>query len=189
MRNYSDMPLICSISRDDEEFMVSSVGDNPYFWKQIPVLRDVFHGRFEKHNIETLDGKTLKNPWMFDMHLALPVCKALKEIDDRFVIPEWVKDIDYSKDKDFKRFRAAVDLDIVKSEWKGDYQRQGVLKGLSQNRLAWFYEMGLGKTFVMQTTLNHLVKWGRVRKYVIVCPPEGVINVAAECIKFNFVRV
>jgi SNF2 family DNA or RNA helicase len=183
--NYHVMPLVCSISRDDEEFLISSVGENPHFWKQITVLRDVFHGRFEKHNIETLDGQRIKNPWMFDMHLALPVCKAMQEIDNKFVIPKWVTDIDYSEDTEFKKYRASIDPSLVKSEWKGNYQRLGVLRGLSQNRLAWFYEMGLGKTFVMQVVLNHLIKWGRVKKYVIVSPPEGVINIALECLKFN----
>jgi SNF2 family DNA or RNA helicase len=179
------MPLICNISRDDEEFMISSVGENPYFWEHIKIFRDTFHGRFEKHNIEALDGRYIKNPWMFDMHLALPICRALQEIDDKFVIPKWVMDTDYSKDREFKKFRAGIDLELVRSEWKGDYQRQGVLRGLSQNRLAWFYEMGLGKTFVMQTVMNHLVKWGQVEKYIIVSPPEGIINIALECLKFN----
>jgi SNF2 family DNA or RNA helicase len=183
--NYINMPLICSVSKDDEEFMVSSVGENPYFWEQVRVLRGEFHGRFERHNIETLDGRFVKNPWIFDMHLALPICKAMREIDNRFVIPEWVTSIDYSRDKEFKRYRAAIDTSLVKSEWKGDYQRQGVLRGLSQNRLAWFWEMGLGKSFVMQTTMNHLVEHGRVKKYFIVTPPEGVINIAVECIKFS----
>ena len=179
------MPLICSISKDDEEFMVTSVGANPFFYECVQIFRDTFHGRFEKHNIETLDGQFLKNPWLFDMHLALPVCKALKEIDDKFIVPKWVLDIDYSQDKEFKKFRAAINLDLIKSEWKGDYQRHGVHRGITQNRLAWFWEMGLGKSFVMQSTLNHLIKWGRVEKYVIVSPPEGIINIAIECIKFS----
>ena len=185
--NYSVMPMICSISKDDEEFMISSVGSNPYFDKQIPMLRDVFHGRFEKHNVETLDGRFIKNPWMFDMHLALPVCRAVQEVDPSFIIPKWVLDVDYSKDSEFIKYRAAVDPNFVMSEWKGktDYQKQGVLKGISQNRLAWMWEMGCGKGFVMQTTLNHLIEWGRVKKYVIICPPEGVINIALECIKFS----
>ncbi len=151
------MPLLCSISKDDEEFMVYSIGFNPFFSEQIPMLRDSVHGRFV-HNIETLDGQRIKNSWMFDMHLALPICKAMKEIDDKFIIPKWVNEIDYSVDKEFKKFRAAIDPDCVKLEWKGEYQRQGVLRGLSQNRLAWFHEMGLGKSAVMQTTINHLMK-------------------------------
>jgi len=184
--NYSVMPMVCSISEDDE-FLISSIGENPYFRKQISVLRDNFHGKFEKHNIKTIDGKFLKNPWVFDMHLALPVCKAMKEVDANFVIPKWVEEIDYSQDKEFKKFRAAINQELVKSEWKGktDYQKQGVLRGLCQNRLAWFYEMGLGKSFVMQTVMNHLIEWGRIEKYVIISPPEGIINIALECIKFS----
>jgi SNF2 family DNA or RNA helicase len=178
------MPLLYNVSKDDEEFMVFSVGENPYFSEQIPVLRDNFHGIF-KHNIEALDGKCIKNTWMFDMHLAASICKAMQEIDNKLVIPKWVVDIDYSSDKEFRKFRAAINPDLVKSEWKGEYQRQGVLRGLQQNRLAWFWEMGLGKSVVMQTTMNHLIKWGRVEKYFIVCPPEGIINIALECLKFN----
>jgi SNF2 family DNA or RNA helicase len=182
--NYSVMPLICNISKDNEAFLISSVGDNPHFWKQVAVLRDVFHGRFE-HNAETADGRRIKNIWVFDTHLALPVCKAMKEIDDTFAIPEWVSAVDHSKDTEFKKFRGAIDPALIKSDWKGEYQRKGVLRGLSQNRLAWFYEMGLGKTFVMQNVMNHLVQWGRVNKYIIVSPPEGIINIAMECVKFN----
>ena len=175
----------CNISKDDEEFMISSFGQNDYFQEQISALRDTFHGRFEKHSIETIDGHLIKNPWMFDMHLALPVCKAMKEIDSKFVIPEWVTKIDYSHDSEFRKFRTAIEPKLVKSEWKGDFQRNGVLRGLSQNRLAWFYEMGGGKSFVMQTTMNHLIEWGRIEKYIIISPPEGVINIALECIKFS----
>jgi SNF2 family DNA or RNA helicase len=182
--NYLVMPLVCGISRDDEDFMVFSVGENPYFSKQIPVLRDTFHGIF-KHNVEALDGKCIKNTWLFDKHLAPAICQAMQEIDNKFVIPKWVTGIDYSKDTEFKRFRAAVNPALVKTEWKGDYQRQGVLRGITQNRLALFYEMGLGKSVVIQTIMNHLVAYGRVEKYVIVSPPEGVINIALECIKFS----
>jgi SNF2 family DNA or RNA helicase len=178
------MPLFYNISKDDEEFMVFSIGENPYFSEQILVLRNNFHGVF-KHNIKALDGKCIKNTWTFDMHLAVSICKAMQEIDNTLVIPKWVTDIDYSVDKEFKKYRAVIDADLVKSEWKGEYQRQGVLRGLSQNRLAWFWEMGLGKSVVMQTVMNHLVKWGRVNKYFIVSPPEGIINIALECLKFN----
>jgi len=179
--------MVCSISKDDEEFMISSVGDNPFFSRQIPILRDEFHGRFEKHNVEALDGRLVKNPWIFDLHLALPICEAMKAIDENFVIPKWVTEIDYSVDREFKRFRASIDPKLVKSKWKGktDYQRQGVLRGITQNRLAWFWTMRLGKSFVMQTTVNHLFAWGSIKKYVIVTTPEGVINIGMECIKFS----
>jgi SNF2 family DNA or RNA helicase len=45
--------------------------------------------------------------------------------------------------------------------------------------------MGLGKTFVIQTVLNHLVYRGDVEKYVVVCPPEGILNFRDEILKFN----
>jgi SNF2 family DNA or RNA helicase len=71
------------------------------------------------------------------------------------------------------------------SEFKGEFQRNGILRGITQNRLAIFWEMGLGKTFVVQTILNHLIYRGDVEKYVVICPPEGILNFKDEILRFN----
>jgi SNF2 family DNA or RNA helicase len=189
--NYPVMPIIVNLS-EDEEFMVTSVGHTPskLFSKMLHICRDQYHGKFQ-HNVsvKSLDNNFFKNPWLFDQHLAKAICldiaEAAKEEGFNFVIPAWVNNIDYSKDREFRKFRAAIDNELIKSEWKGEYQKIGVLRGITQNRLALFWEMGLGKSFVIQSIMNHLVKWGRVNKYIIVSPPEGVINIAKECIKFS----
>lgn len=180
------MNLALGVSKDTNEFLISSIGDNPYFLECVRIFRNTFYGRFKKHNIETVDGRHIKNPWVFDLHLAYSVCDAVKKLGVDFIIPAWVEKLNTSApSKDFKRFRAVINPELIKAEWKGEYQRDGVLRGLSQNRLALFWEMGLGKTFVIQSIVNHLIASGRINKYFVVAPPEGVINIARECIRFS----
>jgi hypothetical protein len=60
------------------------------------------------------------------------------------------------------------------------------MKGPSHNFLAnKIVVHNCGKSFVIQSIMNHLVEWDRVNKYVILSPPEGVINIALECIRFS----
>jgi SNF2 family DNA or RNA helicase len=143
-----------------------------------------YGGKFN-HNKRTLTGDNFSKVWVFDSHLAKIICEEIKCVEPRFVIPSWINELNLVQDKDFVKFRAIIDPTCVKSEWAGDYQRKAVLRGISQNRLAIFHEMGLGKSFTVQTVLNHLVHWSRVKKYVILSPPEGVINIALECIRFS----
>lgn len=176
------MAINVSIS-EDEEFIVTFPGAN----KNFPALLKVMHkygGRF-CHNKRSVRGENFVNAWVFDFHLARIICEEIKHIDQRFSIPSWTVGSNADNDRDFKKFRAVLDPDCVKSNWVGEYQKNGVLKGLSQNRLALYWEMGLGKSFTIQTILNHLIKWGRIKKYIILSPPEGVINIALECIRFS----
>jgi SNF2 family DNA or RNA helicase len=172
----------CGIS-EDEEFLVTFPGANNSFTALLEIMRK-YGGKFN-HNKRTLSGENFANVWIFDSHLAKIICEEIKCVDPRFLIPSWANESISTQDKDFVKFRAAVEPGCVKSEWAGDFQRKGVLKGISQNRLALYWEMGLGKSFTIQTILNHLVHWGRVNKYVILSPPEGVINIALECIRFS----
>jgi SNF2 family DNA or RNA helicase len=168
---------------EDEEFLVTFPGANNSFTSLLDVMRK-YGGKFN-HNKRTLTGDNFSKVWVFDSHLAKIICEEIKCIEPRFLLPSWLNDMSSVQDKDFHKYRAVIDSDLVKSDWKGDYQRKGVLRGISQNRLALFWEMGLGKSFIIQTILNHLIAWGRVNKYVILSPPEGVINIALECIRFS----
>lgn len=186
------MAINVGISEDDE-FLVMSAGatSSRLFTKLLVVCRDKYHGKFQ-HNVRAKTGTGFfKNPWVFDIHLAMPLCRDIVTISHeegaRFDIPEWVKGIDCSStDKDgFHKFRASINPDFVNLQWKGEYQKKAVLRGITQNRLALFLEMGLGKTPIIQTIMNHLVGWGRVERYVVVSPPEGVVNIAREMVKFS----
>jgi SNF2 family DNA or RNA helicase len=167
---------------EDHEFLVTFPGaDN--FTSLLGVMKK-YGGEFN-HNKRTLTGDNFSKVWVFDFHLSKIICEEIKDINPKFNVPVWTAEMNSLQDKDFVRFRAAIDPACVKSEWAGDYQRKGVLRGISQNRLALCWEMGLGKSFVIQTILNHLVQWERVNKYVILSPPEGVINIALECVRFS----
>jgi SNF2 family DNA or RNA helicase len=171
----------CGIS-EDEEFLVTFPGANS-FAALLEIMRK-YGGKFN-HNKRTLTGDNFSKAWVFDSHLAKIICEEIKDIEPRFLIPSWTSELNSDQDKDFVKFRAAIDPACVKSEWAGDFQRKGVLRGITQNRLALYWEMGLGKSFTIQTILNHLICWQRVNKYIILSPPEGVINIALECIRFS----
>jgi SNF2 family DNA or RNA helicase len=168
---------------EDEEFLVTFPGANNSFTALLEIMRK-YGGKFN-HNKRTLTGDNFSKVWVFDSHLAKIICEEIKCVEPRFLIPSWTNEMNSIQDRDFVKFRAAIDPTCVKSEWAGDFQRKGVLRGISQNRLALYWEMGLGKSFTIQTILNHLVHWNRVNKYVILSPPEGVINIALECIRFS----
>jgi SNF2 family DNA or RNA helicase len=175
------MALRIGIS-EDEEFLVTFPGASN-FTALLAIMRK-YGGKFN-HNKRTLTGDNFSKVWVFDFHLARVICEEIKGVEPNLLIPSWVSEMNSIQDKDFVKYRATIDPSCVKSEWKGDFQRKGVLRGLSQNRLALYWEMGLGKSFTIQTIMNHLVHWGRINKYVILSPPEGVINIALECIRFS----
>lgn len=74
---------------------------------------------------------------------------------------------------------------LVKSQFKGEYQKRAIQKGISQNRAAIFVDMGLGKTFILCTMMNHLKKTHDLGNIVVICPAEGVLNLAMEFIRFS----
>jgi SNF2 family DNA or RNA helicase len=146
-------------------------------------------GKF-KHNERTISGTVEDKIWFVDEKNAYDAVQRLQDVEPGIIMPGWVATVDLEdcvgKNNDvFERYRAAIHPELVKSEYKGDFQRKGVLRGISQNRLALFWEMGCGKTFVMQTIVNHLIYRGDVEKYVVICPPEGVLNFRDEILKFN----
>lgn len=85
----------------------------------------------------------------------------------------------------YKKLNLQIDESLVKSKWQGDYQKHAVLRAISQNCAALFIEMGLGKTFIIRTVLNHLEKADLIDRCVVVSPAEGVINLALEFMRFS----
>lgn len=166
---------------EDNTLLISISGEN--FTRLLHVVRN-FGGRFKQTTYDD-KGNPLFKVWELDLLTGPEVVEAILRIEPNTFVPEFAITSSPDKDPDFKKFRAAIDPKFVIGEFKGDYQKRAVQKGISQNRLALFHEMGLGKTYEIQTILNHLMGWGRIEKYVIVSPPEGVINIAREILKFN----
>ena len=166
---------------EDGKLLVSILGEN--FQRLLHTCKE-FGGKFNNTAYDK-DGDPVFKVWEFDLLAGSSLADAFLKIEPNTIIPEFVLNAAPEKDAEFKKFRACIDPTCVQGSFRGEYQKRAVLKGISQNRLALFHEMGLGKSFEIQTILNHLVKWGRVDKYVIVSPPEGIMNITRECIKFN----
>jgi len=148
-------------------------------------------GKF-KHNEKTANGIVEDKIWAVEERDAFDAVLRLQSVEPDIKMPSWVEPVEtrdcVGKNNDvFERYRTDVNPDFVMSEYRGktDFQKNGILRGISQNRLALFWEMGLGKTFVIQTIMNHLVHRGDVEKYVVVCPPEGILNFRDEILRFN----
>ena len=166
---------------EENRLLVSISGEN---FSQLLHICKNFGGTFCNTAYDE-SGSPLLKVWDFDPVVGTQLSDAFLNVEPNTFVPEFVLAASPEKDAEFKRYRACIDLNLVKGDFRGDYQRRAVLKGITQNRLALFHEMGLGKSFEIQTILNHLMSWGRIEKYVIVSPPEGIINIARECIKFS----
>lgn len=66
-----------------------------------------------------------------------------------------------------------------------DFQLRDIKKLIQTNRKGLFWTMGLGKTFALVTTMNQFFREGRVEKFLIVAPSEGVVNWTREIQKFS----
>lgn len=85
--------------------------------------------------------------------------------------------------------RASVDTSLLKYPPKGDFQTDSIRRGLENNRLCWFLDMGMGKSYISISTLNHRITHSGVDKVLILCPPEGVYNYLEELINFSVPEV
>lgn len=88
-------------------------------------------------------------------------------------------------------FRNKVDSSLLKlPPIKGkspneDYQLHDLKKVIQTNRKGIFWEMGLGKTFLMVNVMNHFFAQDRVEKFLIIAPSEGIVNWTREIQKFS----
>lgn len=126
---------------------------------------------------------------------AWKVGKYLEEmgdIDDCHVTEkakEFIRDNKVKKETKFVRNR--LDDSLLKlPPLKGippneDYQLVDLKKGIQQNRLMLAHQMGLGKTPILIYILNHLWKWNKIDKVLILCPTEAVYNWRRELQKFS----
>lgn len=87
--------------------------------------------------------------------------------------------------KETRRVRRSIDVELLMSEPKGDFQLEGILDGIQKNRFMLAWEMGMGKSYTIVSILNHRVKYDGVDKVLVVCPLESVYNFKDEMMMFN----
>lgn len=66
-----------------------------------------------------------------------------------------------------------------------NFQLDCVKRGIKQNRLALYLDMGLGKTMIQISILNHLIKHQDLQKVLIITPTETVYNWIHELKRFS----
>ncbi|MGL5913574.1 MAG: SNF2-related protein [Bacteroidales bacterium] len=168
------------IYKGDEKLLVTISGDN---FSDLQKVCKQNGGVFSRVST-TEDNEPVMNAWEFDFIVGKDLTKGLLAVED-FNVPDYAQLDTGEKDPEFVRVRACIDPRLVKSDFEGDYQRKAVLKGITQNRLALFHDMGLGKSFSVITIMNHLIAWGKIDKIVVISPPEGIMNLQREFLRFN----
>jgi SNF2 family DNA or RNA helicase len=111
---------------------------------------------------------------------------ALEELSETFSIkiPSDIWELSYCP-PETKKIRNPIRSELLLSEPKGEYQLRTISKANKQNRLLFAHKMGLGKTFMIISTLNHLWAKGLIDKVLIISPAESVYNFKRELIKFS----
>lgn len=87
--------------------------------------------------------------------------------------------------KETERIRRSVDVDLLMSPPKGDFQLEGIRDGIQKNRFMLAWEMGMGKSYTIISILNHRMKYDGVDKVLVLCPLESVYNFKHEMMMFS----
>lgn len=66
-----------------------------------------------------------------------------------------------------------------------NFQKDGILKGLSQNRYLYHLDMGLGKSYILTALYEHLYKQKRINKCLAFSTKIGVKNLTSEILGFS----
>ncbi len=121
--------------------------------------------------------------WVGDDRKVFSVYKHLQNIDPEFQLSSEILNLITPKPQTVFKRRSIIE-DCLVSKPLAD-QRSAIVKGITQNRLLYAMEMGLGKTFVMISVINHWIHLGLVDKILIVLPPESFLNFKLELLRFN----
>jgi len=92
---------------------------------------------------------------------------------------------DLEPKRETKFIKIPLNNSLIKLPPKGDFQLEGIKKGLNQNRYLYAYEMGLGKTYIVINVLNHLFYNKKIDKVLIVVPGEALYNWRRELMMFG----
>lgn len=162
------------LSDSKETLLVKISGDN--FYELIEVLKE-FRFQFR----EEYEGRT--SVWVKNAIETKPALEKLLRVET-FSISEEVFDRVEAK-PETERFRVSFNEDLLMSPPVGEYQVEAIKRGIKQSRLYLAHKMGLGKTFIIISILNHLWEAKLIDKILIVAPPASVYNFRRELLKFN----
>lgn len=103
---------------------------------------------------------------------------------ERVAIPDDVEMV-LQAHEETEHYRINLSDDCFKAPAMYDFQTEAIKRMIRQTRMLLALKQGLGKTFVTITSLNHYQKYGIIKKVLVLCRPEGVINLKREFLKFS----
>lgn len=94
-------------------------------------------------------------------------------------------DKDLNPKPETRFFRYKIKEEDLKLPPLKPYQIEDINAGLRQSRLAYFLEMGLGKSYISINVLDYHYSKGNLDKVLIICPSEGLYNYKREMVRFS----
>ena len=111
------------------------------------------------------------------------VIKVEKVYVDRDILSQLRKE---ASDAVETKFDLGIQFDETLLEYPpiAPYQIEDIKKGISQSRLAYFLDMGLGKTYIIANVIKHLWSNNKVKRIVVLSPQEGLYNFKRNMLQF-----
>ncbi len=136
-------------------------------------------------SIET-DAGVWSGVWTLSMGQFPDLVKKIKEIEPfeyDFESMGLEDPIEIGPETEYVRRKLRDDCFIAPPY--GEYQKTDIRRLICQSRMYLAYDMGLGKTYTVITTLNHLFAYDEVRRVLILVPPESLYNFRSELLRFS----
>lgn len=166
--------VILGLSRDKQTLTVKIGGKNFLDLKDVLV---------DNHFYFQPEFEYQEKVWIKEVYLCEDALLELYDIEE-FTISDSILDaLEPTPETEF--FRLPFDESQLRSKPIGDFQIRAIKQGITQSRLYLAHKMGLGKSFMIISILNHLWAKGLIDKILIVAPTESVINFKRELLRFS----
>lgn len=162
------------VSKNKKKITVKMGGDR--FWDFKDILND-----YQFQYNDTFEGES--HIWTKTAVLAADALLELLDIENFKISDEVLQAL--NPEPETKFVRNPFEESLLKSKPIGDFQIRAIKQGITQSRLYLAHKMGLGKSFMIISILNHLMANGSIDRILIVAPTESIINFKRELLRFN----
>lgn len=159
------MPVQFYPNSDFSEIGIKISG--PRFHDLLEVLK--YH-RLKFH--KEYDG--VKNVWIGSRPQVKHLLPEIGQVEQIRIPVDFAEKLEPTFETEY--FDIEYDESLLKREPLGQYQVDGIKKGISQSRYFYAWDMGTGKSYTVISALNHLFHHGIVDRVLIMAPSESVYN-------------
>lgn len=159
------MPIQFYPNTDFSEIGVKISGSN--FQDLLEVIKE---HRLKFH--KEYDG--LQNIWIGSRPQIKELLPSLGQIEHLRIPVDFAENLEPTFETEY--FDIDYDESLLKRPPLGQYQIDGIKKGISQSRYFYAWDMGTGKSYTVISVLNHLFHYGIVDRVLIMAPSESVYN-------------